>query len=167
LVAGVRFFPDGDGCHDLNSFFALGIVVVSNIDLVRTYARSDAIVQITNDLGRAQIVQSRKAAKSFKIFTTTYNYGCDYLPYDASAPYDADEAGYTGYLDEQITVATDPALNTTWFFNSRGMLVDSSGNLTTGDLDLKITARDGSGTFNKYADVNILTTGVVSYTLVD
>ncbi len=146
---------------------ALAMVVPASIDTFRTYERADAMSQVMSDIGRAQ---NRAISEGCRVIlnwsTSTYNYGCDYVPYDTTAPYAADEAGVTGYLNNIIHIVPDPSSNTSWFFNSRGMLTTSDGVLTTGSFDLQITARDGSGVFGKFADASVLTTGVVTYSLV-
>ena len=100
------------------------------------FEKRNAKEQVQGDLTRAKnqaIEAGARGVLSLSSDGTVYSFGLDYLPLSTASPPAVDEVVYTRNLPTRVTVTTSQDL----LYNTRGMVVNSSGALTTTTVTLQ------------------------------
>jgi type II secretory pathway pseudopilin PulG len=145
---------------------ALGLLLPAVTDLNRPYIKTNALAKFMADLGRAQSHAITVGCQvDLTLSENGYTYHCSYATNNAVCPDNHSQACriFTETLDKKIQIEPVPALNTVWYFNSRGLLVNEEGTLVEADIEFRYLRKGTDDTFDAYADAEVLTTGVVSY----
>ena len=128
-------------------------------NLSNTFNRVNAKSYIVQDLKRAQaetITQGCRGILAVDASAQGYNFGCDYLAYDASATPAADKTFFSRSLPERITVSVSGPI----ILNSRGQTVDAADVLTTVTIQLW---EEVNGVPTAFATGTLSGTGVFSF----
>ncbi|NMC64512.1 MAG: hypothetical protein GYA55_15205 [SAR324 cluster bacterium] len=134
--------------------FVLAYTASSNVpELIQSFGRKNAKQEIDSDLRRARSEATKEGTRVVFEFINggaSYRVGFDYLPY--SNPAVADKYIFQQNLSNDVTVSTSAPV----IFDSRGYLIDASGDPTTVDIELR---QDGA----VFKTGTIFATGLLHY----
>jgi Tfp pilus assembly protein FimT len=144
----------------LAAMVIISIVASSSIaffsDLGPSFDRWNARSALLRDLRFAQssaIEEGCRMIMKISVDGNQYSFGCDYLDYDYSAPYDYDREFVNSTLPRGVSLTTAATL----FFNAKGQSVTADGEIA--DLQISLHFTDEQGTSN-YFGGTVLATGV-------
>lgn len=124
-----------------------------------SFDRFNARAHLLEDIKRAQAFSLAEGCRGILTIAgdgNSYDFGCDYLAYDAADPPSADSIQFTRNLGDDITLAS----STSVIFNSRGQTVDKDDIIQNVTFTLTSSAKGSTGTF---ATGTLLGTGVFQY----
>jgi prepilin-type N-terminal cleavage/methylation domain-containing protein len=125
-------------------------------ELGSSFNRWNSRTYIVQDLRYAQtkaISEGCRAIFQIADDAKSYSFGCDYLPYDYSAPYNNDTTFFTRLLPGSIEINSDATI----IFNPKGQIINSTGDLDTREVNMTYYDGEEEKTF---ITANILATGV-------
>lgn len=136
----------------------MSIVAYSSVaffsDLGPSFDRWNANIYALQDLRYAQtlaVTEGCRVIVTIAVDGKSYSIGCDYLSYDYSAPYIADQIFLNRDLPTTVTLTSDSTI----IYNPKGQCVSATGDLASRSISLSSST---SGTF---LTASILPTGVV------
>ena len=160
-ITGAVIRPSDAGFSMIETLVTLTIMMILAATAIPGYMEMNAASQRGNRLHEVEFDLRRArneaiARGSRVVFQTSadgksYTLGFDDLPYNS--PASEDETLIARTLGEIVSISA----NTTLIFDSRGFLVNESGVLTTGALELRSNA-------DIFSTCSISPTGVVSFT---
>lgn len=115
----------------------IGALAVPSItSLMDSFNKSNAELQIVEDLRRAQATSVKEGCRGIFTFAAdgeSYTYGCDYAPFSAANPPPIEKNIFSHQLPAKITISADGTI----IFNTRGQVVDYLGALDSRTLTMR------------------------------
>ena len=120
----------------LSIFLILTSVGVTHLpEFIESFEKKNAKEQVQGDLTLAKVKAVNEGARAILSISSdgsVYTLGLDYLPLSTDSPPAVDEVVFTRALPRRVSVSVDQTL----IYNTRGMVVDESSDLTTTTLTL-------------------------------
>ena len=134
-----------------------GIALIQSQDFIFALSKFDAKSQIVSDFRLAQSqarMKNCRTVMSIATDGTSYQFGCDFTPYNTDSPTVADSILFSRSMPNKIFISS----STQVIFNPRGEPIDVYG-ISTNPV-ITISAEDSEGEISSFATGTVYHTGL-------